>query len=99
MKFALAGFLIPYMFVYGPSMVLVGSPFEIILTILTGFLGTMALAAAVQGWLLREATWIERGILFIASLCLIKPGWVTDLIGIGLFVIIASLQYKKFMKR
>jgi TRAP transporter 4TM/12TM fusion protein len=99
MRFALAGFLIPYMFVYGPSMVLVGSPFEIILAILTGFLGTMGLAAAVQGWLLREATWIERGILFIAALCLIKPGWVTDLIGFGLLVITASLQYIKSVKR
>jgi TRAP transporter 4TM/12TM fusion protein len=93
MRFALAGFLIPYMFVYGPSMVLVGSLFEITLAVLTGLLGTLALGAAVQGWLLKEATWIERGILLIAALALIKPGWITDLIGLGLLILVASWQY------
>ena len=99
MRFALAGFLIPYMFVYGPSMVLVGSPFEIILAILTGLLGTLALGAAVQGWLLKAATWSERGILLIAALTLIKPGWITDLIGLGLLIIVAAFQYIKIKKK
>jgi len=99
MKFALAGFLIPYMFVYGPAMVLVGSPTEITLTIVTGLLGTMALGAAVHGWLLKKAGWIERLILLIGALCLIKPGWVTDLIGLGLLVLVAAFQYTKIRKR
>ena len=98
MKFALAGFLIPYMFVYGPAMVLVGSPTEITLVIITGLLGTMALGAAVQGWLLKKAGWIERLILLIGALCLIKPGWVTDLIGFGLLIIVAGYQYTKYKK-
>jgi len=98
MKFAIAGFLIPYMFVYGPAMVLVGTPTEIALVIITGLLGTMALGAAVQGWLLKKAGWIERLILLIGALCLIKPGWVTDLIGLGLLVIVAGYQYTKNRK-
>lgn len=98
MKFAIAGFLIPYMFVYGPAMVLVGSPTEITLVIITGLLGTMALGAAVQGWLLKKAGWIERLILLIGALCLIKPGWVTDLVGLGLLVIVAGYQYTKNKK-
>jgi len=99
MKFALAGFVIPYMFVYGPAMVLIGSPGEITLAVITGLLGTMALGAAVQGWLLRKAGWIERGILLIAALCLIKPGWVTDLIGLGLLIIVAVFQYTRIKKK
>ncbi|MDI7258720.1 MAG: TRAP transporter permease [Thermodesulfobacteriota bacterium] len=98
MKFALAGFLIPYMFVYGPAMVLVGSPTEITLVIITGLLGTMALGAAVQGWLLKKAGWIERLILLIGALFLIKPGWITDLIGFGLLIIVAGYQYTKYKK-
>ncbi len=99
MKFALAGFLIPYMFVYGPAMVLVGSPTDITLAIITGLLGTMALGAAVQGWLLKSASWIERVLLLIGALCLIKPGWITDLIGLGLLIIIAGYQYTKYKKK
>jgi TRAP transporter 4TM/12TM fusion protein len=99
MKFALAGFVIPYMFVYGPAMVLIGSPGEITLAVITGLLGTMALGAAVQGWLLRKAGWIERGILLVAALCLIKPGWITDLIGLGLLIIVAVFQYTRIKKK
>jgi TRAP transporter 4TM/12TM fusion protein len=99
MKFALAGFVIPYMFVFGPAMVLVGSPTEITLAIITGLLGTLALGAGVQGWLLRRATWVERGILIIGALLLIKPGWITDLIGLGLLIIVAAFQYTKIKKK
>jgi TRAP transporter 4TM/12TM fusion protein len=98
MRFALAGFVIPYMFVYGPAMVLVGSPTEITFAILSGLLGTLALGAAVQGWLLRQASWPERGVLLIAALCLIKPGWITDLIGLGLLIVVAGIQYVRLKK-
>ncbi|MBM4308369.1 MAG: TRAP transporter permease [Deltaproteobacteria bacterium] len=98
MKFALAGFLIPYMFVYGPAMVLVGSPMEIAIAIISGLLGTLALGAAVQGWLLKSASWVERVLLLIGALCLIKPGWITDLIGFGLLIIVAGYQYTKYKK-
>jgi TRAP transporter 4TM/12TM fusion protein len=93
MRFAIAGFIIPYMFVYGPAMVLIGSGSEITIAIITGLIGTMLLAAAAQGYLLKPATWIERGILLAASLLLIKPGLITDLIGLGLLIIVALWQF------
>ncbi len=93
MKFAIAGYIVPYMFIYGPAMVLKGTPVEIALVIVTGLLGTMSLAAAVQGWLLKRAHLIERLCLLIASLSLIKPGWTTDLIGFSLLAIVAVIQY------
>jgi TRAP transporter 4TM/12TM fusion protein len=95
MRFALAGFIIPYMFVYGPAMVLVGSPSEIVLAVVTGFLGTLALAASIQGWLLTRTQWAERGVLFIAALGLIKPGWISDIVGLVLLIIVLVLQYAR----
>jgi len=92
MKFALAGFLIPYMFIYGPAMVLKGTGGEITMTIITGLMGTLSLAGAVQGWLLRKASIIERFLLLVAALALIKPGWLTDLVGFGLLILIAAYQ-------
>lgn len=91
-KFALAGFLIPYMFVYGPAMVLNGTPIEITMTIVTGLFGTLSLAGAVQGWLLKRALWYERIVLLGAALALIKPGWLTDVLGFGLLIIVVALQ-------
>lgn len=98
MKFAVAGYIVPFMFVYGPALVLKGSWQEITLAVITGLAGTMALAASVQGWFLRRATMIERILLFIAALALIKPGWITDLIGLGLLIIVSGIQYASSRK-
>jgi UPF0716 family protein affecting phage T7 exclusion len=39
------------------------------------------------------------GILLVAAPCLIKPGWITDLIGYGLFAIILTYQYTQLKKK
>jgi len=92
MRFAIAGFLIPYMFVLGPAMVLIGEWWEIVLAVITGSIGTAALAGSVQGWLLTRCVKWERIILFIGALCLIKPGWITDIIGAVILFGIILLQ-------
>jgi TRAP-type uncharacterized transport system fused permease subunit len=94
-RLAVAGFIIPYMFIYGPPMILIGAPWEIVLAIISGLIGTLCLAGAVQGWLLHRATLLERAALMGAAILLIKPGWVTDLIGLGLLAIVFGFQYKK----
>jgi TRAP-type uncharacterized transport system fused permease subunit len=95
MRFSIAGFIIPFMFVFGPAMVLIGTKAEIALSIITGIIGCMALSAAIQGFFINHANVIERIILFIASLCLIKPGLKTDLIGLAMLIIIGGIQIIK----
>jgi TRAP transporter 4TM/12TM fusion protein len=92
MRFAVAGFLIPFMFVLGPAMVLEGTAFEIFMVIVTGTLGIIALAAAVQNWLLTSCAAWERIVLAAAAVTLIKPGWLTDMIGSTLLAIVVALQ-------
>jgi len=99
MRFALAGFLVPFMFIYGPAMVLEGSGWEIALSVITGLLGTMGLGASVQGWFLVKATPIQRFILLIGALALIKPGWLTDLIGFAFLLIVTGWQYFSLRKK
>jgi len=92
MRFAIAGFLIPYMFVLGPALVLVGTWLEIALAVVTGFFGTIALAAAVQSWFMTRCVMWERIALAIAAITLIKPGWTTDLIGGAIMGAIFAIQ-------
>jgi TRAP-type uncharacterized transport system fused permease subunit len=47
-------------------------------------IGVMCLAAGLQGYLLREARWWERAVLVAAALLLIKPGYISDAIGLVL---------------
>ncbi|MBI5551851.1 MAG: TRAP transporter permease [Desulfobacterales bacterium] len=98
MRFAIAGFIIPYMFIYGPAILLEGSAWEIGLAVITGLLGTLALAAAAQGWLLQRLSWPQRGVMLLAALALIKPGWITDLIGFGILLTIGLMQFLALRK-
>lgn len=98
MRFAIAGFLIPYMFVLGPAMVLEGTAFEIVMVVITGTLGVIALASSVQNWLLTRCAVWERIVLFIAAITLIKPGWITDVIGAVILAIVVALQLARRKK-
>ena len=92
LKIGAAGFIVPYMFVYGPSLLLIGTPAKVVLTIITASIGVISLSAGLMGWLLRAAGPIERGLLMVASICLIKPGLYTDIVGGLVLVTVLVLQ-------
>jgi TRAP-type uncharacterized transport system fused permease subunit len=48
--------------------------------------GVILLACATEGWLGAPLNWPLRAVTFVASLCLITPGTITDLIGLALAV-------------
>ena len=56
-KLGLAGFIVPFLFLYSPSIVLEGDAVHIILNSFTAFLGIMALAGALVGWFLMTLSW------------------------------------------
>jgi TRAP-type uncharacterized transport system fused permease subunit len=58
----------------------------------TATMGALLLAAGLHGYLLRPASWWQRGALVAAAFCLIKPGWMTDLAGLALFGIVMAVQ-------
>jgi TRAP-type uncharacterized transport system fused permease subunit len=65
---------------------------DIVLATATAGLGIFCLAAALQGWLLRGCTGLERALLGAAAVALISPGLYTDLTGAGLLVVTLALQ-------
>jgi TRAP transporter 4TM/12TM fusion protein len=93
MKFAAAGFIVPFFFVYNPALLFSGPWLEILRAVATGTIGVVALAASMEGYLLRTATWFERGLFLAAALLLIDPNASTDVIGLG--VLAAALLVQK----
>jgi TRAP transporter 4TM/12TM fusion protein len=91
-KFAAAGFIVPFFFVYSPALLFEGGWDQILQAMLTGTLGVIALAAALEGQLRRRATPLERGLFFAAAFLLIDPGAITDVIGLGLGGLALLLQ-------
>lgn len=99
-KLAIPGFIVPYMFVYGPSLLLIGNVSNLILSIPTAIIGTFSLACAIQGWFLgRLLTLYSRFVFLLAALFLIKPGFSSDLIGVLLLIIFTATHYFKKQNR
>jgi len=86
-RIAIPAFIIPYMFVYSPELLLQGPWIKIIPAVITATVGVLALAASAQGYLLARMSWLERALFFTASLTLIKSGLITDLAGGALLAI------------
>ena len=87
-KLGIVAFIVPYMFVYGEALLFSGTSMEIIPSIVTSIIGTLALAMGLQGYTFfkNRVPYIARGILTIASICLIFPGWKTDVMGFVLML-------------
>ena len=93
--FALAGFLLPYMFVYNNSLLLMGSALNILLSIFTSVIGVVCLGAGIIGHFVKQTNLYERIFLLAAAFLLIKPGLMTDLLGLGCVGFTLYLQLRK----
>jgi TRAP transporter 4TM/12TM fusion protein len=97
MRAAAPAYIVPFMFVYEPMLLLIvndwGSEWPFVVwSVITASVGVVCLAASLFGWLFAFATTPQRVLLFIAALCLIKPGLITDAVGLTLLAIVAGVQ-------
>ncbi len=91
-RIGFAGFLVPFMFVYNPSLLGQGPILWVIIGFLSACIGVIALSASMIGYLIKPANFIERVLLFGAALALIDSRLTTDLIGYVLFGMALFLQ-------
>ena len=97
MRAAAPAYIVPFMFVYEPTLLLIVKDWSaewlsVCLAVISASVGVVCLAASLFGWLFTLAAPWHRVLLFVAALCLIKPGWITDLIGLGLLAVVAAAQ-------
>ncbi len=85
-KLSLAGFIIPFAFVFNPAIVLQGDWSEIAVTSGSLLIGVLALSGAIIGYLSRPNRWWETSCLWVSAFLLIAPELITD--GIGLMVLL-----------
>lgn len=99
-KIALAGFVVPYIFAYNNSLLLIDTTFvEASVVIVTAVIGVFALGVGVEGYLFRVTNLITRLLFFVSALALIIPGIETDIIGIALFFAGLCFIEKKAVKK
>jgi len=92
-RFGITGFIVPYMFVYGPSLLLEGNLAEILTACISATFGVYGVSVAMMGWIFTTVPIWARVLSFVAALLLIKPGLYTDIVGYVILAVIVAINY------
>ncbi len=112
LKLSLAGFLIPFIFIYEPAMLLVdidglmtnareyplASFMDIAIVVASTAIGLTALSAGLEGFFKTHINPLLRAVLIGSAVLLVVPETYTDVIGLSIAVIIFILNYAKWKK-
>ena len=95
-KLSIAGFIVPFMFVYSPQIMLINTTWaEGIWVTLSACLGVFLIAIATEGYVYAHVNIFYRMLAAAGALCLIKSGLVTDIIGLVIMAALIFLQKRK----
>ena len=98
-KVGIPGYIIPYMFLYNPELLLIGNIPNIILVTILALIATYFMAISIEGFYKSEINVIGRILIFAGAVLLIKPGLISGAIGIVLASSILLPQYIKDKKK
>ena len=94
-RLALAGFIIPFVMIYAPEILMIGEPVEIAIVSITALIGVYALATATVGYYFTNCTVPERIINAVAGIMLVVPDTMISLIGLVIFVVSTVFNRKQ----
>ncbi|MFF5997008.1 TRAP transporter permease [Lysinibacillus sp. KU-BSD001] len=93
-KLAIAAFIIPYMIVLQPALLMVDvTLLQIVWVTFSAIIGMIAIGAGIIGFWYRKLMWFERIILIGAGLAMIYPESVSDIVGVIVFAIMLVIQF------
>jgi len=100
MKIGAAGFIVPFMFVYQPALLMIGTWPDIIVAFITSCVGIAFFAGGLHGYFVTTANYWQRALLIAGGLCLVFPGVWNDLAGAALagFVIVYQVIERRAAK-
>lgn len=94
LRVAAAGFIVPYMAVYSPALMLQSDSFTAIVWIIfKAVVAIMLWGAAAIGYALAPLAWWERVVAFVSAAFLVVAMPVTDEIGLGAAAVLIAWHY------
>lgn len=96
-RMGLVAYIIPFIFLFSPAILMVGETMTVIVAIITAVIGIFCLTATVEGYMLRYWNVPSRILMGVAAICLMIPGSVTDLAGAG--CIAAAFMLSQFLAK
>jgi TRAP transporter 4TM/12TM fusion protein len=92
MRVGAAGYIVPFMFVYEPALLMIGPWYVTAVALASAVIGVIALAASLHGYLLAALSMWQRAVLFIAAILLIAPELISSIVGLVLLAAVAINQ-------
>lgn len=93
-RVAFVAFVVPFMFVYRPALLTLGTWSQIAWDTSFAVLGVAVTSVALEGYCLRKLTLAERALAFASGFALIFPTRYTDFVGIGLLALLLLVQWR-----
>jgi TRAP transporter 4TM/12TM fusion protein len=95
-KLAIGAFIIPYVFVMSPELLMINATAgTVVMATITALIGMIGISSALIGCYIVKLNPLERILLFVAGLLMVDPGTLTDVIGIVIFAIVTVIQHKR----
>lgn len=88
MRLGIVTFIVPFILIYNPALILIGTPVEIALAVATAIVGVIALSIGIEGYLLYRLGWLTRILALGAGLAMLVPGLLSDAVGITLLALL-----------
>jgi len=94
MRLGIAAYLVPFVFAFDSSLLLQGSPVDIVPSTILAILGMIVLSAGVEGCLFRRLNWFKRILLIAGAAGLLSPLWVARGAGMAIFLPLFLSEWK-----
>ncbi len=92
-KIGAAGFIVPFMFVYEPALLMIGDWPWIIWRMIVSCIGIAMLAGGLHGYLLKWMPSWQRPVAIVAAFSLVIPNIYADIVGLGLAAGLLAVQH------
>jgi len=98
MRLGIVCFVVPFVIMYNPGLLMIGAPGEIALVTFSAFIGISAVSFATERYLFSRTNWPQTGLLLCGALAMIIPDIKTDLIGLGIISLVVLWQWQSSKK-
>ncbi len=93
LRLSFAGFLLPFLFVYSPTLLFIDVTIPtLLLALATAVVGVISLGAGLGGYFITHCRLYERVALVTGSLLLLSVGMLGDILGVGILLGVYLLQ-------
>lgn len=97
-RLGIVGFLVPFMFIYSPNLLLIGNVGQVAVAAITSLVGAYFISVASEGWFGGQVHAFSRLLLLGGGIFMLIPGVKTDALG-AVLVIVAGAVEKLTRKR